>query len=299
MPPEGVSECVVVGLAQRDDPVHSDVCGITVERPSFVEKHPSILSLDLQSTSDCTYPAELSDSTPDEECSASHLSDDEESEDQTISPSPMAVGADHILPGHHDEGSKATNTVTITKRGGSILKRGGSEHVSPIKESRRAWKKLPPPDMDALRRTMTLPQLQVVDDAASCRSSLSVSFAEVRIRSYDQTVGDNPSVSYGPPITLDWSYEEMEPISIDSYEDARGKRRTLREMILSYYHRRNVLSWQYGISDEELKLAKKQANKVKFERSVTQVFLPAMVFENALQSAGRKAKRLVKGGNSN
>ena len=250
----------------------------------------SSVSLDIVCTSEHTYPAELSDSTPDEECSESHLSDEDDL-DRTASPSAMAVGSDQVLPEQPATEIASSNTG----RRSSILKRSESEPFSAVKECTKAWKRLPPPDIDALRRTMTLPCLDLADDSYAPRESMSVSFAQVQIRCYEQTVGDNPSVSYGPPITLDWDYEQMEPINIDAYEDARGKRRSLRQMVLSYYHRRNVLSWQYGVSDDELKVAKKQANKIKFERAVTQAFLPVMGLENAFESAGRKVRRFVKG----
>jgi hypothetical protein len=64
-------------------------------------------------------------------------------------------------------------------------------------------------------------------------------------------------------------------------------------MILSYYHRRNVLSWQYGCTEEELKMAEREANRTKKQRAATIAFLPAMKVEVALESAFRKANRIL------
>ena len=36
------------------------------------------------------------------------------------------------------------------------------------------------------------------------RSKLQLQFGSVNIREYEMTLGDNPSVTYGPPVTLDW-----------------------------------------------------------------------------------------------
>jgi hypothetical protein len=185
------------------------------------------------------------------------------------------------------------------QRRSSILKRCLSEPLC-VKEGRGVWKKLPPPDMDAVRlqhRSISMPE-GLVDILPGVRRSNSVRFKDVQIRCYNQTLGDNPSVSYGMAIQLDWEYEEQLPLPLDSYEDNRGKRRSLRQMVLSYYHRRNVLMWQYGYTEEELKLAKKQTNKVKSERSMTRALLVALPLESALEAVSRKARRIVRRGGS-
>lgn len=141
-------------------------------------------------------------------------------------------------------------------------------------------------------------------DRNSCKSPLKtnttgrikkrVAFDVVIIRSYQQTMGDNPGVSYGPPIQLDWDYEEHESIDIDEYEIARGhSRRTMRQMVMNYYQRKSLLKREYGFTEEELKQAKKDVNRVKFLRDVTKSLLPMMKVEDAVESAGRKARRLV------
>mmetsp|Transcript_20487 Transcript_20487/g.44582 ORF Transcript_20487/g.44582 Transcript_20487/m.44582 type:complete len:227 (-) Transcript_20487:112-792(-) len=121
-----------------------------------------------------------------------------------------------------------------------------------------------------------------------------VSFDAVKIRSYQQTMGDNPSVSYGPPIQLDWDYEEHNGIDIDAFEADRGlSRRTMRQMHISYYQRKHFLMRECGFTEGEVAKAKKDANKVKFLRDVTRTLLPVMKVEDALESAGRKAKRII------
>jgi len=126
------------------------------------------------------------------------------------------------------------------------------------------------------------------------RSSSMVSFGEVRIRSYEQTIGDNPSVSYGAPIALDWDYEEDLPVPLDEYEGAReGTRRTVRQLCLPYYVRKNLLTWRFGHSEQELEQAEREANKAKRQRELTKVLLPAHKIEDLFESARRKTKRFV------
>lgn len=193
--------------------------------------------------------------------------------------------------------------VLISKRATSapisILKVQTKSEPRYINNSRRSWKSLPEADLDKiLQQSKALDALARSLDGNDVRSPPParnrVSFDSVRIRFYSQTVGDNPSVSYGPPISLDWDYVEQEDVAIDDYESNRPKRRNLRQMVLSYYHRKNLLSWQYGISEAELKQAKKQADRIKMKRSITKTFLPVMTFESALESAGRRAKQLVR-----
>lgn len=120
----------------------------------------------------------------------------------------------------------------------------------------------------------------------------NVSFASVGIREYSQTLGDHPNVSYGPPLSLDWDYNDEIKLDFEAYEAERPPRRSARGMMQNYYQRKDILS-RYGHTEEELKRSKKRINKIKMERSVTRYFLPVQHIEDALTSAGRKAKRLV------
>ena len=178
------------------------------------------------------------------------------------------------------------------------IKRSSLLEEIPVKQGRCTWKQLPKLDLEKIRsvtRGISEPAPQSPQLAADTqvRRQSSVVFHEVVIRNYDQTIGDNPSVSYGPPISLDWAFEENEPILLDDYENNRGPRRNTRQMILNYYNRRNLLMWRCGATEEELKQAEKDVNKIKNSRSLTKALLPAQKLEEALQSFGRKTKRLT------
>ena len=171
---------------------------------------------------------------------------------------------------------------------------------------RSSWKMLPKPDMEKIRRASSLPfQLdamgdcfsseELVDDAQKQRRR-NVSFQTVQIRSYDQTLGDNPSVSYGPPISLDWKFQEHEPRCIDEFEtDRSGERKPFKELGLNYYYRMNLLEHFCGHSREELKAAQRTADRDRLKRAVTKYFLPMQKLEDAAESGLRKTKRMVKG----
>jgi hypothetical protein len=177
----------------------------------------------------------------------------------------------------------------------SILKRNDQEEI-PIRNGRFSWKQLPKPAPQALVRCRSEPA--VATRASRDAQRLSVQFDAVIIRNFEQTVGDNPSVSYGPPITLDWAYSQSDPISLDQFEKNRGPRRSARQMMLNYYNRRNILAWKFGVTEEELKQAERDANRIKRERSMTRALLPAQKLQEIVESASRKTKRLTGIGSS-
>jgi hypothetical protein len=161
----------------------------------------------------------------------------------------------------------------------------------PLKNKKSCWKQLPKANLSHVR------SLYAVDTPAANLNDATepskVRFHEILIRSYDQTVGDNPCVSYGPPISLDWTFEDLEPIDVELYEASRGRRRGLREMMMNYYIRCNVLEHHFGASTEELKAATNQANRIKRSRALTKAFLPLQKVEEIIQSLGRKTRRIA------
>lgn len=124
------------------------------------------------------------------------------------------------------------------------------------------------------------------------RNKREVSFHNVVVREYFMTLGDNPSCSYGPPVTLDWDYTECKILKLEDYERLRNKRRTMRQMVLSYYKRCEILE-SAGLSMREVKVATRQVNKAKRQRDTTKFFLPVIGVEAAVRSAGRKVKRVA------
>ena len=52
---------------------------------------------------------------------------------------------------------------------------------------------------------------------------LKVSFQNVHLREYGMVLGDNPAVSHGAPVQLDWEPQEIhDPVHIDNYDKARS-----------------------------------------------------------------------------
>ena len=112
----------------------------------------------------------------------------------------------------------------------------------------------------------------------------TVSFTSLSIREYPPSISDNPSCSFGPPVQLDWDYEAEETQLIDHYEESRQPRRANHELLLSYYDRRFLLLKQAGYSRSEVKAAMKEAERVKRQRMVTDIFLPAQAFDETMEN---------------
>lgn len=174
----------------------------------------------------------------------------------------------------------------------SSIKRSSLQDEIPVLTRRGSWKQLPIPDMSKIRRSQTLPTYLNEEETSAPRRA-SVTFQNVCIRSYDQTVGDNPSVGYGPPITLDWKFQELDPMPLDDYEESRGGRRPLKQMGLSYFQRMAILQNGFGHSEADLKEAMRKASNDKFKRAVTKYFLPVQLLEDAAESGVRKTKRYL------
>eukprot|EP00543_Licmophora_paradoxa_P004493 CAMPEP_0202446092 /NCGR_PEP_ID=MMETSP1360-20130828/4720_1 /ASSEMBLY_ACC=CAM_ASM_000848 /TAXON_ID=515479 /ORGANISM="Licmophora paradoxa, Strain CCMP2313" /LENGTH=434 /DNA_ID=CAMNT_0049062525 /DNA_START=125 /DNA_END=1429 /DNA_ORIENTATION=- len=212
-----------------------------------------------------------------------------------------------------------------------------------IKTRKRAWKRLPVPDLDLIlaklqeqsevlktsnfleidsrsqrtgnsaRDSDMVPAFPLFDSNTpggprlheAIGSRRSVKFHQIHIREYDQTLGDNPCVSYGPAISLDWEFEEMEPCLIDDYEEFRLNggtssgssqgncgRRSVRQMTLNYYQRKNILVWTYGFDENQLQTAAFEAVRIQRQRALTKFFLPLSRVEELFGSLKRKTLRI-------
>jgi hypothetical protein len=188
----------------------------------------------------------------------------------------------------------------------TILKRDPLEQI-PLDTRHKSWKKLPVPD---LKRIGSITRSVTSDAESSCayddddislgshqtistslasagappRNPTLVRFESVHIRLYHQTLGDNPAVTYGPPITLDWKYDEMSPVKVDDYEGTRRDRISdSSSLFLSSIDRRRLLQ-NNGFTEDEINQASLEAEKARKERAMTNALPPAMKVQEVLQS---------------
>ena len=107
------------------------------------------------------------------------------------------------------------------------------------------------------------------DDFDQIPRDKSVRFSSVDIRDYSLCIGDNPSVSRGVPISLDWDYDEEHSHDINNYEHSRfGDRRESEALKLPSLQRVQVLK-KLGYSRGEINEQVKEVVKVKQKRILT------------------------------
>jgi hypothetical protein len=133
-----------------------------------------------------------------------------------------------------------------------------------------------------------------------------VRFSYVTIRNYDITMGDNPAVTAGPPIQLDWVYEEIPLLPVREFEEFKlqrvGKYSYLypgaenRVVTISPDFRMGILL-RAGFTDWEISQTIRNVKKIQQQRTRTALTYPFYHVEYAVRSAGRKLQRSM--GNSN
>ncbi|KAL7458392.1 hypothetical protein ACHAWC_009920, partial [Mediolabrus comicus] len=128
------------------------------------------------------------------------------------------------------------------------------------------------------------------------RSKLQLQFGSVNIREYEMILGDNPSVTYGPPVTLDWVPVAESTLPVDEYECQHyHPRKCYNDMYMNYYQRHHLCALA-GYTPADIEITNKEVNKCKTNRFLTRHFssYPAVQLETALESALRKARRVLK-----
>lgn len=105
-----------------------------------------------------------------------------------------------------------------------------------------------------------------------------VGFSEIRVREYEVTLGDNPSVSSGAPLSLGWRYNPQEKIASVDSSPSKHRRRSIEELKLSDEERHRRLSTNPNVSDEDLRvvLQATEAERLKRKESLDE-FLVEMV----------------------
>lgn len=69
-----------------------------------------------------------------------------------------------------------------------------------------------------------------INDSSSLRPS--VTFSAVEFHTHNLILGDNPSVSVGPPLGMSWKAVESKILDLEEYETSRPPRRDRRDLIV-------------------------------------------------------------------
>ena len=117
--------------------------------------------------------------------------------------------------------------------------------------------------------------------------SFSVSFGTVEIREHDIILGDNPAVSSGAALTIDWEHFDEDSFELDEYESTRPEKRTCSEMSIPERYRFEILK-RCDYSTREIVAQAKETEVLRLQRLET---------SNQLyrQQAHEKAERFQRG----
>ena len=92
-----------------------------------------------------------------------------------------------------------------------------------------------------------------------------VSFDRIHIREYYLSLGDNPSCSSGPPLSISWKYSDIGSVDLEEFEMMRPPRRHHSEMMIPSIERKKLLD-DLGYSVLEIVEAVKNVTECKKNR---------------------------------
>jgi len=121
-----------------------------------------------------------------------------------------------------------------------------------------------------------------------------VSFDFIQIREYEQVLGDNPSVSSGPPLSIGWKFcQESATYAIDDYESLHPQRRASSELRIPAEVRKATLMNEFGFSEKDIKESCAEVNRVKVKRSQTRdLNVTVEAFQEVVQKSGKKITKV-------
>jgi len=119
-------------------------------------------------------------------------------------------------------------------------------------------------------RTLAESLSQPMDIASKSKDRRSVTWSKVEFHCYRITLGDNPSVSFGPPVAIGSHVVESQVLRIDEYEEHRPLRRHSSSLLLPYMTREAWLK-QEGFSRSDFKRVEDEIRMIKKYRKANSV----------------------------
>lgn len=99
----------------------------------------------------------------------------------------------------------------------------------------------------------------------SSQVTKSVCFSSIEIHEHCYTMGDNPSVAGGPPLSMEWKSFRTVSFALDDYEQRKPEPRTRDTMVVPRSVREEILRRE-GFSRGEMKEAANEAEKIRQQR---------------------------------
>jgi len=162
--------------------------------------------------------------------------------------------------------AKHTNKSLAPPREGPLRRRRPSKddsvETAPLEDSLRSF------ISEELLRSSTLSNSSNTASLGNNyggQNNNTVSFGSIQIHSHRLILGDNPSVSSGPPVTVDWKPFLSGTYDLDEYEKQKPEPRGKEAMILPRSVREELLRNE-GFSRGEMKVATEEVAKIRQQR---------------------------------
>ncbi len=127
------------------------------------------------------------------------------------------------------------------------------------------------------------------------RSQSVVSFDQVNIREYERILGDNPSCSSGPPLSIGWKFSPSPMvISVDDYESGKGDiPRYKSHFLVPKAIREKMLKEHAGVSRREIVSTVRGIQKQKSQRRKTAANLGMQNTEEKVENVRRSVQKAM------
>eukprot|EP00592_Proboscia_alata_P021910 CAMPEP_0194401906 /NCGR_PEP_ID=MMETSP0176-20130528/592_1 /TAXON_ID=216777 /ORGANISM="Proboscia alata, Strain PI-D3" /LENGTH=187 /DNA_ID=CAMNT_0039198917 /DNA_START=223 /DNA_END=786 /DNA_ORIENTATION=+ len=129
------------------------------------------------------------------------------------------------------------------------------------------------------------------------RRKLHVSFGNIEVREYSQTLVDHPGATYGPSIGLSWDHVSAKTLDIEAHECYRifhTPRRVGNALAMTHCVRRQFLQNELNISREEIEKACSEAERIQKQRLSSRARIPLEPMDVVIESLKRKVARVVR-----
>lgn len=122
--------------------------------------------------------------------------------------------------------------------------------------------------------------------------SLNVKFDSVNIREYPVTLGENPGVSAGPSLTIDWEPQTYVEIPLEEYETSRPPRRDYMEMSIPKDIRMQMLQ-SSGHTKKEIMASVRVTNIGRMNRKKTNAMAHMHDTHEAIEDVRRALRHVI------
>eukprot|EP00539_Tryblionella_compressa_P006541 CAMPEP_0178754954 /NCGR_PEP_ID=MMETSP0744-20121128/12448_1 /TAXON_ID=913974 /ORGANISM="Nitzschia punctata, Strain CCMP561" /LENGTH=279 /DNA_ID=CAMNT_0020408927 /DNA_START=183 /DNA_END=1022 /DNA_ORIENTATION=- len=123
----------------------------------------------------------------------------------------------------------------------------------------------------------------------------TVNFDSISIREFARALGDNPATTNGPPLTLDWDYEDIGSIKVDEYEETRPPRRVTQQMVIPGKMRERILLSETPTTKQQINSMISEVRSSRHKRQVTVAMQDFEEWHKAFEFLSRRIRRMRKG----